>query len=690
MHIYEEFLSLAQINCNFRPGCDMNLQALAARWIRLGDTSTPSGCALLQAQFRLLQKQSPIVYALLSLSILGSIGGYAVPETAPWILRLGAPVALLAATMLRMGHWLRLRNADPTPEQALDHLQKARIRAALLSLACCVWGLLLVEQADLGRQAYIMAFMFMSAIGFAYCLATLPSITGLCLFLTALPVTVRLLSSGNTLLVCMGLNFGLVLVLVFRMLNAYFDSFLQMISSHTELLSERERARKAEAIAIVEKSKAKQIADTDVLTTLPNRRAFLGKLEYLIAERGTKRDGFAVAMLDLDGFKPINDGFGHHIGDAILRQVGERLSTVADPGGIVARLGGDEFAVLLSPLDCAASVKDKAEELCRALTIPFEVGEVTARLSGSCGLALFPEAGANAAQLLERADTALYYVKRTGRSGVALFSYEMEDFLRRRSRIEQALRLSPAQDNVGLEFQPIFDLRTSKIRSFEALARWQDDQLGSVSPIEFISVAEQAGFIGELGDKLFEKAIAHAVNWPPHVALSFNLSALQLCSPATPLRLMAVMSRYGFDPRRLELEVTETAMLADLVTARNSIELLRAVGIGIILDDFGAGYSSIGYLREIAFDMIKIDGAVVEPIVVSHHSRALFKGMLDLCAAIGAPCVAEKVETAAHVRLLRQLDCRCAQGFAFAKPMPADEAFRLSTAQFRAVPISLR
>jgi diguanylate cyclase (GGDEF)-like protein len=657
----------------------MNLHALLMRWVSLGDATTPGGCALLREQFRVLQKQMPILCAVLCLSILSGIGGYGVPETAPWALRLAVPAVLLAITVVRMRYWLDLRTATPTPQKALGQLKAARTRAVLLVAGYCVWGLALFGQADLGRQAYIAAFMFMGAIGFAYCLAILPAIIGPCLLLVALPVVFRLLISGNPLLICMGVNFALVLVLTFRMLNAYFEGFLEMVSSHTAILAEQERARKAEMLALAEQSKAKAIADTDALTNLPNRRAFIACLEELIVERRTTQRGFAVAMLDLDGFKPINDSFGHHVGDAILKQVGERLLVTADAGGIVARLGGDEFSILLPSLSAAKPVTRKAEELCGTLAIPFRVGDMTVRLSGSCGVALFPEAGHDAGQLLERADTALYYVKRRARPGVALFSYEMEDFLRRRSKIEQALRLSPAQDNVKLVFQPILELRTSRIRSFEALARWEDDELGAVSPAEFIGVAEQAGFIGELADKLFEKAISQATTWPQNVALSFNLSALQLCSSAVPLKIMSSMSKHGFNPQRLHIEVTETALLADFKAARSTIELLRAVGVGIILDDFGAGYSSIGYLREMAFDMIKIDGAVVAPIVNSHQSRALLKGMLDLCSAISTPCIAEKVETAAHIRLLRELDCQCAQGFAFAKPMSAEDAFQLST-----------
>jgi len=642
--------------------------------ITLGRLS--DGRALLDAQFRVFRKKAPIALTIVFLRTLVGLVGFGFPEQTHWILRISVPVALLVAVVLRIRHWIRLQHTELAPEEILKLFKRARIQAALLSIGYGAWSVLLFEQADLNRRAYITVFVVMSAMSCAYCLASLPSIAALTLMLAAGPIIARLFVSFDPLLSVPAINFSLILILALRMLSSHFDRFVDIIASRAQILAERERALAAEVDAIAQRGKAEQTASTDALTNLPNRRALLMRLDALISER-LKGGSFAVAMLDLDRFKLLNDSFGHRTGDRILREVGARLSKVAGPDATVARLGGDEFSIVLPCAASRFSVEQKAREFCETLSVPFELGQTSVRLSGSCGLALFPDAGNEAEELIARADTALYHVKRTGSGGVATFCYEMESHIRRRARIEQVLGLASIQNEVSLAYQPIIDLRTSRLRSFEALARWTDIELGAVPPVEFISVAEQAGFIDQLSDKLFDKALTQANTWPQHIGLSFNLSAVQLCSASTPLKLIASMAKRKFDPHRLQVEVTETALLMDYRTARETIRNLRNVGVRIALDDFGAGYSSIEYLREMVFDFVKIDGSLVQPIVDSTESRSLLKGVVNLCSAIGIPCIAERVETDAHIRLLEELQCEYGQGFAFSKPMPGNLALRM-------------
>jgi EAL domain-containing protein (putative c-di-GMP-specific phosphodiesterase class I) len=230
------------------------------------------------------------------------------------------------------------------------------------------------------------------------------------------------------------------------------------------------------------------------------------------------------------------------------------------------------------------------------------------------------------------------------------------------------------QDSIGLVFQPIRDLATGELRALEALARWEDEALGHVAPAEFIPIAEQINLIGALSERLLADAAAEASRWTEAVRLSFNVSTVQLCTGGSAERILAILSARGMDPERLQIEVTETALLADFEAARTNLQHLRAAGTRIVLDDFGAGHASISYLREMQFDGIKLDGGLIGPVVDSMRGRRLLKGVLDLCASLGLPCVAEHIETPEQLDLLRRLGCRDGQGYLLSPPVSARAA----------------
>jgi predicted signal transduction protein with EAL and GGDEF domain len=294
---------------------------------------------------------------------------------------------------------------------------------------------------------------------------------------------------------------------------------------------------------------------------------------------------------------------------------------------------------------------------------------------------LLAPAECDVAQALSRADAALYTAKEKGRGSTALFTPEIAEANRRRIAIERALMDGGIGERIGFSFQPIFDLATGQLRAFEALARWTDPELGLVAPSEFIPIAEQINIIEAMSDALLARAAAEAAHWPDAVRLSFNLSAVQLRSPRSAARLLAIVRKNGLDPSRLQIEVTETAMLGDFATARLNLERLRAAGARILLDDFGSGFASISYLREMMFDAIKLDGALVRGAPESDVAVRLLKGVLALCASLRVPCVAEHIETEGQLALLRELGCRDGQGFALAGPMSAADARVLGAAK---------
>ncbi len=411
---------------------------------------------------------------------------------------------------------------------------------------------------------------------------------------------------------------------------------------------------------------------TDTLTGLGNHRRFFDKIERLIAERADDPAPFAIGILDLDGFKPINDLFGRKAGDEILVQVAMRLRAAMDSPSTVTRIRADEFAFLCPMVFSEDVIAERARMMIEILSAPYDVGDRTARLSASVGCALFYSGDDTAANLAQKAETALYHAKRSGRGRVVVYTREMEEAAKRVTRIEQALRRAVSAGEVEPFFQPIVDLQTRRTIGFETLARWSDRDLGFVSPSVFIPIAEERGFIGPLSQLVLRKAIDAARNWPDHLFLSFNLSPSQLVDQNTGLHLLSILDRGGFDPRRLEIEITETGLMSDPASAEKIVNDLRRCGIRVSLDDFGTGQSSLGRLREFHFDKLKIDRAFVSSILKDRPSEHIIRAILAMCHGLGMDVVAEGIEEEAQADMLLRFGCGAGQGFLFGRPANAD------------------
>ncbi|TIV77156.1 MAG: EAL domain-containing protein, partial [Mesorhizobium sp.] len=370
------------------------------------------------------------------------------------------------------------------------------------------------------------------------------------------------------------------------------------------------------------------LALTDSLTGLGNHRRFFDKVDRLISDRADDPAPFTVGILDLDGFKPINDLFGHKAGDDILIQVAMRLRASMDGYSTVCRIGADEFAYLYPMVFSEEQAAEKSRMLIEILSAPYDVGERTARLSASVGCSLFYSGDETTEILVNKAETALYHAKRSGRGRVVVYTREMEEAAKRVTRIEQALRRAVSAGEVEPHFQPIVDLNSRRTIGFETLARWTDRDLGVVPPSVFIPIAEERGIIGPLSQLVLRKATEAARSWPKDLFLSFNLSPSQLVDQNTGLHILAILERTGFDPRRLEIEITETGLMNDPASAEKIVEDLRRVGIRVSLDDFGTGQSSLGRLREFHFDKLKIDRAFVSSILDDRPSEHIIRAIL--------------------------------------------------------------
>ncbi|MCQ1573211.1 EAL domain-containing protein [Neorhizobium galegae] len=425
----------------------------------------------------------------------------------------------------------------------------------------------------------------------------------------------------------------------------------------------------------VSQNELQAMAYSDALTGLGNRYRLRDKVRLLAAERAQDPAPFTICIANLDGFKPINDLFGAEAGDEILCQVAHRLKACIPDGATVTRHDGDEFAFILPLVFERIGAERIGQMIKDVLSAPYDLGDRNVRLSASFGFAIYPFAGADFEELLKSAETALYRSKRRGRGQITVYSREIAQEMKRATQLEQALRNAIIADAVDVHFQPIVRISDGGVVGFEALARWIDADLGFVSPAVFVPLAEERGFIDALSETLLHKAAEAALSWPRELFLSFNLSSAQLMDPGTTETILATLARVGLDPHRLELEITETAVMTSADTAQRIITDLRQQGVRISLDDFGTGQSSLGRLRDFTFDKVKIDRAFVSRITTDRASEHIVKAIIAMCDGLNLAVVAEGIEEKADADKLNELGCAMGQGYYYGRP--ADSAVTL-------------
>ncbi|WP_105429342.1 MULTISPECIES: bifunctional diguanylate cyclase/phosphodiesterase [Neorhizobium] len=425
----------------------------------------------------------------------------------------------------------------------------------------------------------------------------------------------------------------------------------------------------------VSQNELQAMAYSDALTGLGNRYRLRDKVRLLAAERAQDPAPFTICIANLDGFKPINDLFGAEAGDEILCQVAHRLKACIPDGATVTRHDGDEFAFILPLVFERIGAERIGQMIKDVLSAPYDLGDRNVRLSASFGFAIYPFAGEDFEELLKSAETALYRSKRRGRGQITVYSREIAQEMKRATQLEQALRNAIIADAVDVHFQPIVRISDGGVVGFEALARWIDADLGFVSPAVFVPLAEERGFIDALSETLLHKAAEAALSWPRELFLSFNLSSAQLMDPGTTETILATLARVGLDPHRLELEITETAVMTSADTAQRIITDLRQQGVRISLDDFGTGQSSLGRLRDFTFDKVKIDRAFVSRITTDRASEHIVKAIIAMCDGLNLAVVAEGIEEKADADKLSELGCAMGQGYYYGRP--ADSAVTL-------------
>ncbi|RHZ96337.1 EAL domain-containing protein [Cereibacter sphaeroides] len=428
--------------------------------------------------------------------------------------------------------------------------------------------------------------------------------------------------------------------------------------------------RQAEDDRVMAQLQVFHMARHDMLTGLPNRHYFGDCYQEAVASLAPERS-VAVLMLDLDGFKTVNDTRGHPVGDQVLCEVANRLRTSVRSTDTVARLGGDEFAVIQTPIRSEQEACDLARRLIAAISKPFDLEGAVPEVGASVGIAFARGRGDSAEEIMRYADVALYAAKQAGRGTFRVFDEATDTHLQSRQKMKAALRAALGLGELSVFYQPLIGLRDGQVTACEALMRWHRKGAGWITPDQFIPLAEEAGLIGDMGDWVLHEACAQAARWPDSVSVAVNLSPLQFHGGALVDQVASALRASGLPPERLQLEITESVLLDPTDRNIGVLQDLRALGAKIVMDDFGTGYSSLGYLRSFPFDKIKVDRSFIRDLPDAREALAILKAVAGLGRSLDMRTTVEGVETQA------QLDCAIAegvdeaQGYFFSRPLPA-------------------
>jgi diguanylate cyclase (GGDEF)-like protein len=425
----------------------------------------------------------------------------------------------------------------------------------------------------------------------------------------------------------------------------------------------------------------RDLARHDALTGLPNRRLFEEKLDASL--RGASdAHKTAVLMLGLDGIKRIKDTHGHAAGDKALCEFAGRVTNILRGDSFLARIGGDDFGIVMTDIRSLDAPANLASRVVASVAETFAIEKVSADLGVGIGIAIAPSDGVNLEELVRRAERALGRAKRDGRSCVRFFEPEMDTHVERRIQIERELRSAIAADIVEPHYQPLISLKGDRIVGFEALARWKNRTLGHIPPDMFIPIAEETGLINALGDQLLRRACFDANAWPATFTLAFNISPIQLRDPTLGLRILSILGQTGFSPRRLEIEITESAFVENTGVAKTVIDELRQAGVRIALDDFGTGYATLSQLLSFRLDKIKIDRSFVSHLDDNADSRVIVRAILVLAKGFGLTTTAEGIENTGQLAYLVAHGCTQGQGYLFSKAIPAADIPALLNREF--------
>jgi len=623
---------------------------------------------LLRAQFRSFSGHIPLLYGIL-VSNTAAITFISFDAEQP-IKTLVSPLAICAIVFTRAIWWLRQKNPQDMPDaEILGHLKRTCMVAVIMTLAFNAWVIWVFQEADSYARINLTFFLALSQISTVFCLMTVRAAA----MLVALVATVSFASyfswvdGGKFLpqtLVLFCVCTGMVVVTY-----NFNRSFAELVYSRRAL---RKRALETEKLS----EENRRIAFTDPLTGLPNRRELFARLDRIEGRESLPLNSLAVVFIDLDGFKEINDQHGHNAGDALIREVSERLNAQCPAHGMLARVGGDEFTVVLETTEGMASAQSQALSIAlrmlEEIALPMEVDKHLLQISGSIGIAANLEDSGSPRDLLRRADLAMYYAKTQGKGQIALYSDELDTGRLLRLEIEEQIGAGLGRDEFDVAYQPIVDAQTGAIAAAEALLRWPRRPQGPLQPDDFIEIAEATGQIHPLGLFVLKRA-CREIGPLEDLTLSVNVSPAQFRHPAFKVQVFEILEQTGFPPERLQLEITESYLLANPERAVQTVAAWKAKGISLALDDFGTGFTSIHYLQSYGFSHIKLDKTMIHGLEPDNKAAMLVSGAIMLASALDMEVIAEGIETEAQASILCEAGCHQIQGYLYGKPMPLTE-----------------
>lgn len=625
-------------------------------------TEEDRGAELSKAHVGMLVTQMPVLYLIIAVSAVALAATHY--PVAPSLLTVVIPIVLVAVCAVRGWRWRRLAHARLTEAEAERLLRRSRKLVVPLGSGFALWAVALYNYGDPYMRCHVAFFAALSTIGCIICLIHLRRAAVMLVIISGLGVIACLLGLRDPVTIAIALNFLLVLVPILSVARRNLRVFEMLVVSRSEIMTRQRAVQKLSDENL-------RLASIDPLTGLSNRRHFGSELRA--AFEALRADGrFGLVLIDLDGFKRINDLYGQAAGDRLLVSFGEALRRAAGPDAIVARLSGDEFAAFRGAAaeEEIAGFHDRIAALLRQPSAYEGIGIGPSVSGGYVGAS----AGSTSTEeALARADFALHRAKIERRGGLVSFSDSFEAQLRRSALVEQALRAAHLENELACAFQPIVDVAAARIVAVEALARWTSPTLGAVPADFFIPLGERTLLIGRMTEILFAKALRVASGLPADIRLHFNLSALDLTSPETMESIRRMIAAGGVEPGRLEFEITETAVMRDLDQASRALAELQRLGAGVALDDFGTGYSNLRQLHRLRPDTLKIDREFVSNVDRDRVSHDLSGAIIDVCRNLHLNAIAEGVETTSQRRILTELGCRYMQGYLFGQPMPAEK-----------------
>lgn len=617
---------------------------------------------LLRAQFDAFVSQLPLLYFTLACNAAAVAVAFA--PFGNWRLTGLFPAVLCGFALVRALWWWRRRKQSFTDEQIRYYISNTSRLAVFMAFGFMLWGLQLYPLGDAYARGHLTFFLALTTIGCVCCLMPLPSAALAVATVALLPFVGFFLITDAGHMRLEAVVFGLVgtamVVLVYRQHR----SFVALIESRRDL-----HLRQLETQKLSDENR--RIAFTDALSGLPNRRALLARIDELHADGADAPDQLAMVFIDLDGFKGVNDQYGHEFGDVLIGKVGQRLAAACPEASMLVRMGGDEFAVLVEGARAHGRAEQLAGEIMAALALPVEIDGLQCHIGASIGIAVDADGMTTSYELLRRADAAMYRVKAQSKGGVQVYEASFDAERLHRQRIEQDLRLGLDRGEFDVAYQPIVDALDGRMVAVEALLRWPRRPEGMLAPDDFIDIAEGCGLIHQIGLFVLRRACADMLPHD-HLELSVNISPAQFRHPSFAEDVARALRESHFPPHRLQLEITEGYLIDHPERARAAIDAFRAMGVQVALDDFGTGFASIGYLQTYGFTCVKIDRSLVAELGENPRASLLISGMVFMGKGLDLRVVAEGVENERQAAMLRLAGCHGLQGFHFSPPVPID------------------